>query len=96
VVFEAKYFSQGGVDRAASELVRGIYQAFFYRALPAIIEPPSSKRPNWDYEYACFFICDTTGSVHTAWKGFKEDLRKGCWDGANIYVMILGAGVRSA
>jgi hypothetical protein len=34
IVFEGKYFEKGGRDKATTELVTSIYQAFFYRGLP--------------------------------------------------------------
>ena len=49
VVFEAKYFRKGGIDAARSELVRGIYQCFYYRGLPAV--SGTKKHAAWGYDY---------------------------------------------
>jgi hypothetical protein len=89
VVFEAKYFRQGGPPTAESELVKGIYQAFFYRGLPTLIEKP--PRPGWSYDYACLLMCDGSrdGNVVKAWTSLDPRVRTACWEGANIYVMVL-------
>jgi hypothetical protein len=80
VVGETKYFRERGIEAAKTELVKGIYQCFFYRGLP------------WDYEYACFLAYDASGkgSLAKAWgeKGVAK-VREACWEGANIFVMIL-------
>lgn len=80
VVGETKYFREGGIEAAKTELVKGIYQCFFYRGLP------------WDYEYACFLAYDASGkgSLAKAWgQENVATVRKACWEGANIFVMIL-------
>jgi len=89
IVFEAKYCRREGLERAESELVTGVYQAFFYRGLPAIIEKP--PRPSWDYEYACLLMCDGTrdASMVNAWNSLDASVRRACWEGGNIYVMVL-------
>jgi len=89
IVIEGKYFSSGGIQAAKSELAINIYQAFFYRALPYL--PETSKHPAWDYDYACFLAYDSTeeGSLKKAWDLLDRRVRESCWEGANIYVMIL-------
>jgi hypothetical protein len=89
VVFEVKYFRQNQSGSAETELVKGIYEAFFYRALPLILETP--KRAPWDYDYACLLAYDATeeGNLLKAWNSLNKIVRKGFWDGANIYIMIL-------
>lgn len=89
VVFEVKYFRQNQSGSAESELVKGIYEAFFYRSLPFI--PETQGRAAWDYDYSCFLAYDATaeGNLLRAWNSLNEIVRKGFWDGANIYVMIL-------
>lgn len=89
VVIEGKYFSKGGPQAAETALVTNIYQAFFYRALPYI--PESPKHPAWDYDYACFLAYDATekGWLKKAWELLDKRVKEGCWEGANIYVMIL-------
>ena len=90
VVFEGKYFADGGIAAAETALAAGIYQAFFYRALPPITE--TSKHRSWDYDYACFLAFDATenGSLQKAWNSVSNEVKiTGFWEGANIYVMIL-------
>jgi hypothetical protein len=89
IVFEAKYFRQGGLPRAESELVTGIYQAFFYRGLPSLVE--KSPRPCWNYDYACLLICDGSpdGHIVKAWTSLDPEVRTACWEGASVYVMVL-------
>jgi hypothetical protein len=93
-VFECKYFSNGGIEKAETVLVTSIYEAFFYRALPPV--PETGRRPSWGYEYACLLAYDASekGSLLKAWArtegGFHPDVRKACWSGGNVYVMILG------
>jgi hypothetical protein len=88
-VFEGKYFSRGGLAAAETALATNIYQAFFYRGLARI--PETSRRPAWDYDYACVLAYDATpdGSMLQAWDGLRPKIGNGCWEGAGIYVMIL-------
>ena len=89
IVFEAKYFPKGDREAAESALVTGIYQAFFYRALPFI--PASKSRPAWEYDYACLLVYDGSekGSLMAAWKSINESIQKAFWESAAVYVMIL-------
>ncbi len=89
IVFEAKYFTSESPTTAARELVTGLYQTFFYRALPPSYEDPS--RP-WDYDYACLIAFDgsSNGVLKSAWETRDRDVRSGFWEGANLYTMILG------
>lgn len=90
VVFEGKYFPEGGHEHAATELVKALYEAFFYRGLPAL--PATGRRPAWGYDYACLVAFDASaeGSLRRAWEALDEKVRASFWDGANVYVMILG------
>jgi hypothetical protein len=90
VVFECKYFNQPGRHIATSELVSGLYQTFFYRAMPTKPAGAGGLRFGWDYEYACFLAYDATHTqrLRQAWHDLKET-RKRFWDDGNIYVMIL-------
>jgi hypothetical protein len=87
-VFEAKYYS-GPSTGAEEELVRNIYQAFFYRALPRL--PKTERHAAWDYEFACVLAYDATpdGDLLEAWKTLPASVKSACWTGANVYVMIL-------
>jgi hypothetical protein len=89
IVFEGKYFDEGSRDKAAAELVRNIYQTFFYRALPRV--PGSGNRPPWDYEYACLVACDASpgGVLLEAWNSIPQAVQRGFWEGANVYVMVV-------
>jgi hypothetical protein len=89
IVFEGKYFDAGTRDKAAAELVKNIYQAFFYRALPIV--PVSDTRPPWDYEFACLLACDASpsGVLLEAWNSIPQAVQRGFWEGANVYVMVV-------
>ena len=89
IVFEAKYFRNGGIEAAKTALVTGIYQSFYYGGLPRADE--DARHAAWDYDFSCFLIYDGTdkGSVLSAWNDVREDVSQGCWTGANIYVMVL-------
>jgi hypothetical protein len=89
IVFEGKYFETGGRVRAKTELAVNIYQAFFYRGLPYV--PPKGSSPAWDYEFACLLAYDASddGSLKRAWDDLGTEVKRGFWDGANVYVMIL-------
>lgn len=89
IVFEGKYFEAGSRELAAAELVKNIYQAFFYRALPRV--PGSYNRPAWDYEYACLLACDasSSGVLLEAWNSIPQAVQQGFWEGANVYVMVV-------
>lgn len=94
IVFEGKYFPTGGSAHAQTELVTEIYQAFFYRGLPYV--PPKGNSPAWDYDFACLLAYDASedGSLKHAWGGLEKEVKRGFWDGANVYVMIVrGTGI---
>lgn len=92
IVFEIKYFGDGGLEKATTELVTDLYQAFFYRALP-YVEATESK-PSWDYEYACLLAYDASpgGTLHQSWEGLPPKVKHRFWKGANVYAMILRSG----
>jgi hypothetical protein len=89
VVFEGKYFEDGSIEKAESELVKSIYQAFFYRALPKV--EGTQVRPPWDYEFSCLLACDASpeGTLKRTWDSLDPVVQAGFWEGANVYVMIL-------
>jgi len=89
IVFEAKYYTSDSRQTAERELVTNLYQAFFYRALPAV--PESKYGRTWDYDYACLFAYDASpqGTLKAAWEALDPDVRSGFWEGANVYVMVL-------
>ena len=93
VVFEGKYFGDGGPARAQHELVTNIYQAFFYRGLPFVAARTSGQKvaPAWDYDFACLLAYDASrdGTLRDAWGGLSPDVKRGFWEGANVYVMVL-------
>jgi hypothetical protein len=89
IVFEAKYFEHGSFEKASRDLVAGIYEAFFYRALPYV--PPKKGGPAWDYDFACLIACDASsnGSLSAAWDSFSATVKNGLWEGGNVYVMLV-------
>jgi len=89
VVFEGKYFRKGGEQAAETALLDGVYQSFFYRGLPKV---PSTKRhAAWDYEFACLLAYDGSpdASLLNAWRTMPAVVKEGCWEGANIYILVL-------
>ncbi len=90
VVFEAKYFRSGTPRAARIALVEGLYQAFFYRALPAVAAKYPKKQAAWDYEYACFVAVDRSGELEAAWDAMPLEVRDSFWESANIYPIIVG------
>jgi hypothetical protein len=93
ILFEGKYFSSGSLEYAQRELVKDIYQAFFYRGLPRL--DATKKRPEWNYDYACLVAYDASpaGTLAAAWTALHSQTRRSFWEGANVYVMILrGSG----
>lgn len=88
-VFECKYFRHGGLQAGKTELVEGVYQAFFYLGLARL--PETAKRAAWDYDFACLLALDAseTAGLKKAWDQVSPSVESGIWDGANIYVMIL-------
>jgi hypothetical protein len=89
VVIEGKYFRAGSDVASKSELVRDIYQCFYYRAMPPC--PEWKTHPAWDYDFACLLAYDASndGALKRAWKGVNKDVTGGLWRGANIYVMVI-------
>lgn len=89
VVFEAKLFRSGGIDVAKTELVRAIYQCMFYRGQPPV--PQTETHPEWNYEFACLLAYDASPgqALVKAWESVRKEVRDGCWDSANIFVMVL-------
>ena len=90
ILFEGKYFSSGGLKYAQRQLATNIYQAFFYRGLPPLAA--TKKHPEWKYNYACLMAYDASplGTLKKAWSDLPLHIRHSFWDGANVYVMILG------
>ena len=87
-MFEAKYLSRGGAINAEAELVKSIYQAFFYLGLPHL--PETKTHAAWDYEYAVVMTHATPdGAMIQAWDSLPSVVKSACWTGANVYVMIL-------
>jgi hypothetical protein len=89
VVGETKYFRKGRIDAAKSEIVRGIYQCFYYRGLPK-----ANKTANgfpWDYDYACLLAYDASGNdvLAKAWETLNPKVKEACWNSANVFVMVL-------
>jgi hypothetical protein len=89
VVFECKVFRKGGMDAARTELVKSIYQCFYYRGQPKV--PASGKHTGWDYDYACLVAYDAShkGCLVKAWKDVDSKVAKECWNASNIFVMVL-------
>lgn len=89
VVFECKLFRKGGMDAAKTELVKSIYQCFYYRGQPKV--PASGTHAAWDYDYACLVAYDASesGSLIKAWKCVNAKVEKECWNASNIFVMVL-------
>jgi hypothetical protein len=87
VVFEGKFFRNGSVAGAKAELVKSIYQCFYYRAQPRIDGIGTS--PGWDYDYACLFAYDASksGVLTEAWDAIPQ-MQDECWNAANIFVMV--------
>jgi hypothetical protein len=93
ILFEGKYFPSGTLEYAQRELVKDIYQAFFYRGLPRLAA--TKKHPEWNYDYACLMAYDAsrTGTLAAAWTALDPHTRLSFWEGANVYVMVLrGSG----
>lgn len=88
-LIEGKYFDKGGHVAASSALANDIFQSFFYLALTKLEE--TKTHPAWNYDYSCLIACDATvdGTMIEAWLDIEEEVRRGIWDGANIFVMIL-------
>jgi len=89
IVFEGKLFRSGGPDAAKSAIVAGLYECFFYRALPTLV---NWKEPNSSgYDYACFLAYDASplNSLRRAWKDINRDVERSFWGALNIYVMIV-------
>lgn len=89
VVFEAKLFRKGGIEAAKTTLVGAIYECFHYLGLPTI--PESKKHAAWDYDYACLLAYDASENctLINAWGKVDERVAKGCWNPANVYIMVL-------
>jgi hypothetical protein len=64
--------------------------ASFYLGLPH--RPTDAKHAAWDYDYASLLAFDASpdGVLAAAWREINERVREGLWDGANIFVMVLG------
>jgi hypothetical protein len=91
IVIEGKYFRKGGYEAAQSELVKDIYQCFYYRGLPFV--PKTDTHPAWEYDYACLLAYDASddGNLNLAWKELNKNkkLVDGLWHGANIQVIVI-------
>ena len=90
IVFEGKYFRENSARAAKSSLVRDIYQCFFYLGLPRV--SVDRKHAAWDYDYASLLAFDASadGVLVSAWQEISEKVGASLWQGANIFVMVLG------
>jgi hypothetical protein len=70
--------------------VAGIYEAFFYRALPELQD--GGRYAPWKYDYACLLAYDASpgATLKAAWKSLGPQVRESFWASGNIKVMILG------
>lgn len=95
IVIECKYFKTPGPQLATDALVKGLYETFFYRAMPQS-QQSREGRARWDYEYACFFAYDATVNFRlaNAWNDVKKRVEEAFWNEGNIYVMMLPEEVR--
>jgi hypothetical protein len=90
VVIECKYFRTPGLQPATDALVKGLYETFFYRAMP----PGRQSRAggtSWNYEYACFFAYDASANLRLvkAWNEVKKRVEEPFWSEGNIFVMMI-------
>jgi hypothetical protein len=95
-VFEAKYFSAGSTAAAERTLVQCIFEAFLYLALPKLAA--TKTHPAWNYEHSCLVAYDASrhGTLQKAWTALPRTVRRGFWDGGNLYVMIVRGTSTSA
>ena len=79
------------MDAAKTELVKSLYQCFYYRGQPKV--PESDTHASWDYDYACLVAYDASKSrsLVNAWKRVKAEVEKECWNASNIFAMVLPA-----
>jgi hypothetical protein len=93
IVFDGKYFRDDSLKTARSSLVQDIYQCFFYLALPRV--PRDKTHAAWSYDYACLVAFDASADVVliSAWQEISEKMGGSLWQGANIFVMVLGRSV---
>ena len=95
VVFECKYFT--GTTAAAAQhcLVTSLYEASFYRGLPALEE--TLKRSAWACDFACLVAYDASGGkLVDAWKALPDGVRSAFWDGARVYPIIVSGQRRGS
>jgi len=90
ILFECKYFQARLKNPAKVQLVKDLYETFFYRALPQRL-PGGKDGQGWDYEYACYLAYDATeeGWLTQAWNALSGKTRSSFWQQANIFVTIL-------
>ena len=89
VIIEGKYFVAKSDETAVKTLVKDIYQAFFYRGLSHLAE--TGTHAAWDYDFACLLAYDASdnGVLLSRWDTLHKEVKRGFWEGASIYVMIL-------
>ena len=86
ILFEGKYFAKGSAELAQRRLVTDIYEAFFYRGLPALAA--TRKHPEWKYDYACLLVYDATpkSTFLSAWMQLDFKTRRSFWDGSKTFM----------
>lgn len=89
IVFEGKLFRSDSAAAAKSAIVDGIYECFFYRALPTLMKSEELKSSG--YEYACLLAYDASpkGSLVEAWNSINADIERSCREALNILVMVV-------
>ncbi|MGD9635007.1 MAG: hypothetical protein AB7U97_17130 [Pirellulales bacterium] len=87
ILFEAKYLFIESLQTARQELVKSVYEAYFYLGL----SPIHDARPPWAYEYAVALIYDgsANAAISQAWQELSPEVRDSLWNAANVFVMVL-------
>jgi len=92
IVFEGKLFRNGGVEKAKTVLVNGIFEAFFYRGVPTLLR--GKEQYSSGYDYACLLAYDASplGALQKAWREMNKDVALSLWNQLHVYIMILRNG----
>jgi len=92
IVFEGKLFREGSLQRAKSELVKGVFECAFYRGLPTLFGTEGQDSRGYDYGCLLAYDSSNTQSLVKAWKELQkvnEPVALSCWKDLRVYVMVL-------
>jgi hypothetical protein len=91
------WFAVLGIRHKSKVFVEPDIVAFHGELFRDAYVPSRNGSPAWDYEFACLVAADVSDgtTLKQSWEKLPAVVKKGFWEGANIYVMIVRGAVKT-